>query len=74
MQCYECASRNTETPAVGICRHCMVGLCLHHLADSQRSFTSENPGTGCKHQPLSDVPEQAAMSSTPIGIYRSMRS
>jgi len=60
MQCYECACRNEETLAVAICRHCMVGLCLQHLADSQRNFSSDNPGTGCKHQLPPDTVEARA--------------
>lgn len=62
MHCYECACRNEETHAVAVCRHCMVALCLQHLVESQRSFTRDNPGTGCKHQSPSFALEQLVAS------------
>ncbi len=34
MNCYECAKVNRPVAAVGVCRHCGVGLCLQHLAEA----------------------------------------
>ena len=36
MNCFECAKANDTVPAVGVCRHCGVGLCLDHLIEAQR--------------------------------------
>lgn len=33
MRCYECARVGVEAVAVGLCRYCLIGLCLAHLAD-----------------------------------------
>jgi len=35
MICYVCAQMAEERPAVGLCRHCQIGLCLDHLAEAQ---------------------------------------
>ena len=37
MNCFECAKANDTVPAVGVCQHCGVGLCLDHL--SRRAST-----------------------------------
>ena len=34
MNCFECAKANDLVPAVGLCRHCSVGLCLDHLIEA----------------------------------------
>ena len=35
MNCFECAKANDTVPAVGICHHCNVGLCLDHLIEAR---------------------------------------
>ena len=35
MNCFECAKANDAVPAVGVCQHCGVGLCLDHLIEAQ---------------------------------------
>lgn len=34
MNCFECAKVRDVVPAVGICQHCGVGLCMDHLAET----------------------------------------
>ena len=34
MNCFECAKSNDAVPAVGVCQHCGVGLCLDHLVEA----------------------------------------
>ena len=54
MHCFVCAQRGAEHPAVGLCRHCLVGLCLRHLVEAQQP----GPGgtqLGCRH--ASPAPE-----------------
>jgi hypothetical protein len=35
MNCFECAKANDIAAAVGVCRHCGVGLCLDHLFEAE---------------------------------------
>lgn len=49
MQCYVCAERGTETPAVALCRSCQAGLCLEHLRETADRFASDNMLAGCHH-------------------------
>ena len=49
MNCHECAMEGLETPAVAICRFCMVGLCKRHLVESFRTATA--PQYACSHSP-----------------------
>ena len=34
MNCFECAKASDSVPAVGVCGHCGVGLCLDHLLEA----------------------------------------
>jgi hypothetical protein len=34
MNCYECAKRESTTPAVSVCRTCGAGLCLEHTREA----------------------------------------
>ena len=48
MNCYVCAARGEERAAVGLCPHCLAGVCLKHLDEARR------PGAGglqlgCRH-------------------------
>ena len=48
MNCYVCATHETNRPAVALCPHCFVALCLAHVAETQRP----GPGglqLGCRH-------------------------
>jgi len=31
MKCFECARAGVDREAAGLCRYCLVGLCLAHL-------------------------------------------
>ena len=48
MDCYICSAIGRERPSALICRHCRVGVCLDHLAQS----VELGPGglrAGCGH-------------------------
>ncbi len=48
MKCYECARAGVEREAVGLCRHCLVGLCLAHLGqDTVPQYPV--PAYTCRH-------------------------
>jgi hypothetical protein len=49
MNCFECAKVNDSVPAVGLCRHCGVGLCLDHLVEA-REFRVGGTVFGCPHE------------------------
>jgi len=49
MNCFECAKANDAVPAVGLCQHCSVGLCLDHLAEA-REFRVGGTLFGCGHE------------------------
>ena len=63
MDCFECAKANETAAAVGVCRHCGVGLCLDHLA-AAREFTVGGTSYACPHA-LPRVTKQRGM---PAGI------
>ena len=68
MNCFECAKTNDEVPAVGLCRHCQVGLCLDHLIEASEY---EVGGTtfACPHT----VPHVKPMRGMPAGIAEARR-
>jgi hypothetical protein len=49
MNCHECARRSNHTPAIGLCRSCLVALCKDHLVESHQ--TGVVPQYGCDHRP-----------------------
>jgi hypothetical protein len=49
MNCYECALTGTSVPAVSVCHHCAVGLCLEHAQESQE-YRVGGTRFGCPHQ------------------------
>jgi hypothetical protein len=49
MLCHECARRAEQTPAVGLCRFCLVGLCKDDFVAASRSAVV--PQYGCDHHP-----------------------
>lgn len=68
MNCFECAKVNDAVPAVGICDHCGVGLCLDHLIDS-RDFTVGGTHYTCPHE----IPRVKALRGVPAGIAAAAR-
>lgn len=63
MNCFECAKASVPAPAVAICQHCGVGLCLDHLIEANNFYVG---GTheGCGHQ----VPRVKATVHAPSGL------
>jgi hypothetical protein len=37
MNCFECAKVSDAVPAVGLCQHCGVGLCMEHLIEAHEA-------------------------------------
>ena len=68
MNCFQCAKTNDPTPAVAICQHCGVGLCLDHLAEARDRRVG---GTvyGCDHE----IPRTQPMRGLPAGIAATSR-
>jgi hypothetical protein len=65
MNCYVCASGQRQAPAVAVCRHCFVGLCIDHLAES-RGFTAGGMSTACAHVlPRTEPSETRQAASAP---------
>lgn len=31
MRCFECSQQGVNTPVVGVCAHCGIGLCIDHV-------------------------------------------
>ena len=67
MNCFECAKASDAVPALGICQHCGVGLCLDHLVEAGEYRVG---GTlfGCPHEmprlkPLRGMPTAVAASA-----------
>jgi hypothetical protein len=61
VNCFECAKANEDVAAVGVCRHCGVGLCLDHLVEAG-AYRVGGTVFGCGHElprakPLRAVPE-----------------
>jgi hypothetical protein len=63
MNCFECAKANDTVPAVRVCHHCGVGLCLDHLAEA-REFRVGGTLYGCGHE----VPRSKPLRSAPAGF------
>lgn len=68
MNCFECAKVNDTVPAVGLCQHCGVGLCLDHLIESHEYHVG---GTmfACPHE----IPSVKPLRGVPAGIAASAR-
>ena len=70
MHCFVCVQRGVERPAVALCPHCWVGLCLAHRAEAQQP----GPGglqLGCRHGLLaSDARPGAGAQPRPRGGVR----
>jgi hypothetical protein len=68
MNCFECAKVNDAVPAVGLCRHCAVGLCMDHLVEAREHRVG---GTlyGCAHT----MPRVKALAAMPTGAPTARR-
>jgi hypothetical protein len=60
MNCHECARRSNQTPAIGLCRSCLVALCKDHLVESHQ--TGVVPQYGCGQHP-----DQSFAASREVG-------
>lgn len=58
MNCFECAKANGAVPAVGLCQHCGVGLCLDHLVEAH-DFHVGGTVSACAHAFPSGKPLRA---------------
>jgi hypothetical protein len=63
MNCFECAETHDAIAAVGICRHCGVGLCLDHLIEAH-AFRVGGTVYGCPHE----IPATKPLRGVPAGI------
>ena len=68
MNCFECAKVNDTIPAVAVCQHCGVGLCLDHLVEAHE-FTVGATHYGCPHQ----VPSMRPLRGMPAGVAAGAR-
>ncbi len=68
MNCFECAKAHDTVPAVGLCRHCSVGLCLDHLIEA-RNYRLGGTTFGCAHA----LPNLKPLRGMPVGITASAR-
>ena len=68
MECFECAKVNDAVPAVGLCQHCGVGLCMDHLIEAHEMLVG---GThyACSHQ----FPHGKPLRGVPAGIAAATR-
>jgi hypothetical protein len=68
VNCFECAKVNDAVPAVGVCRHCGVGLCLDHLIEAH-NYTLAGTHYTCSHQ----IPRVKPLRGMPAGIAAASR-
>jgi hypothetical protein len=68
MNCFECAKVNDTIPAVSICQHCGVGLCLDHLIEAS-NYTVAGTHYACSHQ----IPHVKPLRGMPAGIAAAAR-
>lgn len=68
MNCFECAKANDAVPAVAMCEHCGVGLCLDHLVEA-REYRVGGTLWGCPH----DLPALKPLRGVPVGIADGVR-
>jgi hypothetical protein len=68
MNCFECAKSNDTVPAVGVCQHCGVGLCLDHLVEA-REFRVGGTLYACGHA----LPSVKSLRGVPAGIAAAAR-
>ena len=68
MICFECAKANDTVPAVAVCQHCGVGLCLDHLIDADE-FAIGGTHYACSHE----IPRVKPLRGVPAGIAAAAR-
>jgi hypothetical protein len=68
MNCLECAKANDTVPAVGVCHHCGVGLCLDHMIEA-REYRVGGTIWGCPHE----WPRVQLLHEVPAGIAAARR-
>lgn len=68
MNCFECAKTHDSVPAVGLCQHCRVGLCLDHLIEAH-AYHVGGTTFGCPHE----IPSVKPMRGMPAGITAAAR-
>ena len=68
MNCFECAKANDAVPAVSICGHCGVGLCIDHLVEA-RQYRVGGTLLGCGHE----MPRVKPFRGMPAGVAESAR-
>lgn len=68
MNCFECAKVNDSVAAVGVCRHCGVGLCLDHLIEA-RDYRVGGTLFACGH----DLPVTKPLRGVPAGLAAAAR-
>jgi hypothetical protein len=68
MNCFECAKSNDTVPAIGVCQHCGVGLCLDHLVEAGK-FRVGGTRYACGHE----VPRAKPLRGVPEGIAAAAR-
>ncbi len=67
MLCHECSGKGLETPAVALCRFCLIALCKAHLvalyqhpATVPQLHCSHTPARAFTAQPAATVPGRVA--------------
>ena len=68
MNCFECAKAHDSVPAVGLCQHCGVGLCLDHLIEA-RNYLVGGTILGCPHE----TPNVKPPHGMPLGVAAAAR-
>ena len=68
MNCFECTKVNDVVPAVGVCDHCGVGLCLDHLVEA-RAYRVGGTLYACPHE----LPTVKPLCGVPAGVAQSVR-
>jgi hypothetical protein len=68
MNCFECSKVNDTVAAVGVCRHCGVGLCLDHLIEASE-FRVGGTRYACSHA----LPRVKPLVGVPHGIRENLR-
>ena len=68
MNCFECAKVNDTVPAVAVCQHCGVGLCLDHLVEASE-YSVGGTTFACQHE----VPHVKPLCGMPAGVAAGAR-
>jgi hypothetical protein len=68
MNCFACAEANDSVAAVGVCRHCGVGLCHDHLIEAA-GYRVGGTAIGCGH----DLARVKPLVRAPAGVAAAAR-